>query len=76
MLYDASMTNNLQKAIAAVQALPTEAQDAIADELMLEVASITSSQLSASQQADLKKRLAEPYELATPDEVAAVHAKY
>lgn len=70
------MTNNLQKAISALQELPRDAQDAIAVELLDEVSLFQHSGLSAAQQAVVDERLEQPLNIADQADVAAVFSKY
>lgn len=70
------MTAKLEQAISALKNLPNDVQDAIAGDLMAEVETFTHSSLTPDQAAIVEKRLSEPYDLASSDEVTDVLRKF
>jgi len=70
------MTDLLQKAITEVRKLPSERQDVVAEMLLAFVAQESEEYgLSPEQVAEVQKRLAEPADYATDDEVEATFAR-
>lgn len=71
------MTDLLEKAIAEIRRLPRRRQDEAA-EILLEIAAQDASDLGLSpeQLADLEKRLAEPPDYASDDEVEAFFKRF
>ncbi len=70
------MTKLLEQAIKRLRALPSEQQDAAA-ELLNEIITIDPSalQLTPEQQAEVKRRLAQPTEYASHEQVRAFFQK-
>ena len=66
----------LAEAVLAVAGLPKEAQELIAEELLARVSDLSQSQLTAAQQGEIKRRLAQPRTHVPDSEVRALFQRY
>lgn len=74
--YSAGMTAKLEKVFTAISALPAQAQDAIAEGLVEELETYTTSQLSAEQLDIVVDRLSRPLTLVSREVVDQTFRRY
>lgn len=66
----------LAEAVLAVAGLSKEAQELIAEELLVRVSDFSESQLSAAQRREIKRRLGQPRVHVSDAEVRALFQRY
>lgn len=66
----------LAEAVLAVASLSDKAQEVIADEMLMRASDFSTSQLSAEQKREVKRRLAQPRSFVSDSKVRALFRRY